>query len=327
MRIRRIVISATMAVAVLAPGTAAWADDGAASADDVATLIDTVAPDQGTVQQPTGASDGSPQFATDSSVIDAPASADQPIDVSSSASGDSLLQVSLPPEAGSGQPEVAQDGTVVYTGGDSAADAAVQVLDDGALRLQTVTNESDGPDRFSYTFGDGVHPLPADDGTISLVVGDGPTATIATVDPAWAQDANGDPVATRYQIDGDSLVQVIAPSADTAYPVVADPKITFGWGVYLNGYGVEWKILTASVSAVGGAAVVGACIAVNVPNPWGAVLKAACGTVGASNLKNYLNWIRSAYNANPSLDNGTCYQTNLIFKTRLTPVRSKGNCY
>ncbi len=47
---------------------------------------------------------------------------------------------------------------------------------------------------------------------------------LTTFDPAWAKDANGAPVPTRYEIEGNTLVQVVDFTADTAFPVVADPS-------------------------------------------------------------------------------------------------------
>lgn len=50
----------------------------------------------------------------------------------------------------------------------------------------------------------------------------------ATVAPPWAIDANGFAVPTRFEIRGSSLVQVVDHEG-AAYPVVADPKYTWGW--------------------------------------------------------------------------------------------------
>ncbi len=44
-----------------------------------------------------------------------------------------------------------------------------------------------------------------------------------TVAPAWAKDATGEPVATRYEVHGNTLTQVVEHDAATQYPVVADP--------------------------------------------------------------------------------------------------------
>lgn len=50
---------------------------------------------------------------------------------------------------------------------------------------------------------------------------------VATIAPAWAVDANGEPVGTRYELDGATLTQVVDVTATTAFPVTADPS--FWW--------------------------------------------------------------------------------------------------
>ena len=46
--------------------------------------------------------------------------------------------------------------------------------------------------------------------------------TIATVAPAWAVDANGTNLETHYEVDGNTITQVV--ETNTAYPVTADPN-------------------------------------------------------------------------------------------------------
>jgi hypothetical protein len=41
--------------------------------------------------------------------------------------------------------------------------------------------------------------------------------------PAWAKDATGNPVPTRFEVNGDSVTQVIEHDATFEYPIVADP--------------------------------------------------------------------------------------------------------
>ncbi|WP_257131989.1 hypothetical protein [Bacillus toyonensis] len=43
--------------------------------------------------------------------------------------------------------------------------------------------------------------------------------------PAWAKDANGNPVSTHYKVEGNKLIQVVDFDENTAFPVIADP----GW--------------------------------------------------------------------------------------------------
>lgn len=48
---------------------------------------------------------------------------------------------------------------------------------------------------------------------------------IATIAPAWAVDAEGQSLPTRYEVQGSTLVQVVETSSDTAFPVTADPSL------------------------------------------------------------------------------------------------------
>ena len=55
-----------------------------------------------------------------------------------------------------------------------------------------------------------------------MVGADGLVVTV--IDPAWAIDAAGQSVLTRYRIEGTTLIQVI-DHHDATYPVVGDPKL------------------------------------------------------------------------------------------------------
>lgn len=81
----------------------------------------------------------------------------------------------------------------------------------------------------------------SEDGSVD-VLGDS-RFTVGTFEAPWAVDANGNEVPTRYEIDGDAITQVIEPTASTAYPVVADPKFTWGWitgTAYFNRQETGW---------------------------------------------------------------------------------------
>ena len=68
-------------------------------------------------------------------------------------------------------------------------------------------------------------------GGIEVLNDDGEVAgTIAT---PWAFDANGETVSTQFKSRGNVLVQTVEHSG-AAYPVVADPSITLGSGVYIR---------------------------------------------------------------------------------------------
>lgn len=238
-------------------------------------LIGDVAPDQGQIA-PTTVTGDQAVATTDQTKVSVPLDADQPIAIEDrtgalqAVAGQEAtsLEVNLPAEIDTGHGKVATDGTIVYHAAGGGADAAVQVLDDGAVRVQTITPDAQGPHTFTYTFGEGITPILGDDGTVELVqeVSDGIAMTIGTVERPWAADATGATIPTTYQVEGDALVQNIEPTADVVYPIVADPKLTKTWWnttVYFNrsetntiafvsgGIGsVAWKIPEPTISKV-----------------------------------------------------------------------------
>ena len=74
--------------------------------------------------------------------------------------------------------------------------------------------------RFDLTVPAGAALQTTPDGGAAVVGADG--GVVSVVAPAWALDANGTQVPTRYRIEGTTLVQVIDHHG-AAYPVVGDP--------------------------------------------------------------------------------------------------------
>jgi len=145
------------------------------------------------------------------------------------------LGVRLPSEVTVGESAISSDGTVVYGGiGDEAVDVAVQALDSGAVRIQTIINAPSSPHEFSYGLEDGFQVAEAADGSIWAVgfteAGD---FQAYSVGKAWARDANGAEVDTHYELRGSELTQVVSPTEATVYPIVADPT----WQWYNAAYG------------------------------------------------------------------------------------------
>ncbi len=226
--------------------------------DDVATLVAKVAPDQGDVIRSTtaGAVSGSPA---------------DPIMVPGE--NGSNLGVRLPPEVTVGEATAASDGTVVYSGtGEEAVDVAVQAMDSGAVRIQTIINAPSSPHAFTYALEDGSQVAEAADGSIwAVVLTEAGEFQAYSVGQAWARDANGDEVATHYEVRGNELVQVVSPTEFTVYPIVADPT----WQWYSAAYGAGFsKAETGTMAASGGATAL--CVLV----PAGP-LQIACGLAGA----------------------------------------------
>ncbi|XRG78987.1 hypothetical protein V5E38_01290 [Rossellomorea sp. GAMAL-10_SWC] len=41
--------------------------------------------------------------------------------------------------------------------------------------------------------------------------------------PAWAKDANGNSVPTKYTVDGNTLIQTVEFNENSVFPIIADP--------------------------------------------------------------------------------------------------------
>lgn len=123
-------------------------------------------------------------------------------------------------------------GTVVYSGVARSTDFAVQPTTDGGARALVTLKDASAPteQKFALRLPQGARVLPDGSGGYKIVKpsGDGIAVTAGTIAAPWAKDANGNPVATSYTLDGDTLVQRVETNSDTAFPVVADPKFTWG---------------------------------------------------------------------------------------------------
>jgi hypothetical protein len=229
----RPVTAGLVAAAIVATSMGA-ASAGEDSAQSAADLIAAVAPDQGAVVAGATTNDAVTSQAAGGQVT-VPLDANQPITLT----GDDALplELSLPREVTATDGQVAADGTVVYSSTvDGGADAAVQALADGSVRLQTITPTAGGPHTFTYTFGTGVVPVQDENGTIELVQesAEGHLYSLGVVQEPWAVDAEGAHQQTRYSIVGDTLVQTIDADPAAVYPIVADPTVRPGNGIYVR---------------------------------------------------------------------------------------------
>lgn len=136
--------------------------------------------------------------------------------------GDRELTVSLPFADQAADAVVASAGVATFDNNNSSTTASV-VREDGSLQILTVIEGTAAPTRYDYDLS-----VPAggaitvrDDGVV--IITDETGEFVGTVAPAWAKDATGVPVATRYEVHGNTLTQVVEHDAATQYPVVADP--------------------------------------------------------------------------------------------------------
>lgn len=167
------------------------------------------------------------------------------------------LVIGLPSEISAAAPTVAGDGTIVYLGAPGSASLTVEPLAEG-VRVATVLTDDSQSMRYSYAMEENVRAEARADGSIALrwegeiETADGAVAVDAVFgafSPAWAVDANGEAVATRYELDEGRVTQLLEPDADTVYPVVADPQYIRDSAFQFR---VRWNRAETATIAAGG---------------------------------------------------------------------------
>ncbi|MDN4613260.1 hypothetical protein P5G50_02240 [Leifsonia sp. F6_8S_P_1B] len=140
----------------------------------------------------------------------------------SSGNGDASLGL---PFAGVADGAVVRgDGAVSYDNNNGSSTVPI-VRRDGSVQINTVIRHSGAPKRYDYAVsvpsGQSLHLAP--DGSVYVAAETGvPSFYIAA---PWAKDAAGNPVPTHFELAGKTLTQVVDFTAETAFPVVADPTV------------------------------------------------------------------------------------------------------
>ena len=203
---------------------------------DLAGILDSAAPQDDNAVVP---------FASDGTASSADVSVDLPQPGASSvkvvAEGDDGLvraDIVLPDQFDTTAATELPDGTVAYADEARSGDQlAVQLLEDGSTRLQTVLADASSPTEYSYSL-KGFVPIKGVDAQgedAFAFLREGESGDFVPVAAAWAKDALGHPVATHYEVRGDALVQVVQPTQNSVFPVVADPA----WVWMFGGYGAK----------------------------------------------------------------------------------------
>ncbi|PZT84502.1 MAG: hypothetical protein DI630_37005 [Gordonia sp. (in: high G+C Gram-positive bacteria)] len=132
---------------------------------------------------------------------------------------------------------VTQPGTTTVVGEQEAVALSTehglrvaQAHDGGSLRVHHILDSAGDPHRFPFDLelGASTRAVPTGDGGIDVIEtleDDGSTTDllVGRLEAPWAVDAEGNPVATRYEVEGDQIYQVVERDPDLAYPIVADP--------------------------------------------------------------------------------------------------------
>ncbi|SDZ55298.1 hypothetical protein [Herbiconiux ginsengi] len=289
----RRVISAALAVTTLATSvlvaSPAFADD--ALDDGIASALAAVPAEHGVLQDLATDPAGSAEIPTD------------PSDglILNSTRG-VTLEVALPFAGTAADAVDIADSAVAYDNGNGSSTVPT-AKSDGSVQITTVIQDADAPTSYEYGIGSagGTSLRLFEDG--SVVIEDAAGVTLGGVVAPWAYDAEGTPVKTWYEVDGSSLVQVVAHDADSyAYPIVADPWLginLFSW-ITVDSYNSQPRVNLQ-------------------PSPWGAAQWASIGgqivmnTAGWDEAWNWNSTVRSGLNKDSQRQQFECHSLGSPF--------------
>lgn len=162
---------------------------------------------------------------------------------------DSAISMELPASEEQSDASFIAENILAYDHGNSSQTIPI-VKDDGSVQVNTYIESQSAPTRFNYEFTlpEGARIQEFDGGSLYFV--DEDESILGGVAPAWAVDAAGTSVPTRYEVDGHTITQVVDHGAEHSYPIVADPL----WGKALIN-SVSWinrnGVVSQSISPTG----------------------------------------------------------------------------
>lgn len=299
-----VLVAATLLLAPAGQAVAA-VDERGRVAEEAGALVARLAPSA------TDAAVGQVTSARGRVAVSLPRSSDQPVTLGA---GGVSVGLGLPEQAEHHSAQTLPDGKVVFVDPASPVQVVTEQVDAISARTVVVLADASAPTeyRFDLRVPEGSTLVKQADGGVHVLDAQG--EVLAQVAAPWAKDAAGAAVATAYRVDGGTLVQEVRPSADSEFPVVADPKITYGLGVYLNLWGYEARAIGTALALLIAGGAIAACTASNIPAGVAYLVKLICsagvGSAAWEVLKNLNDWIRGG-----NFNNNTCYQKKIIPNT------------
>lgn len=214
----------------------------AASADetelDSALVIDTIEKANPSALEglPVVESDGELTASFEEQTASIPISSTGKIEVEDQRNPERGLVVELPFSESGNHAEKIKENSVLIDNENGTA-STVSVREDASVQVHTVISDKNSPTRFEYKISvpPGGSMTVQDDGSVVILGSTG--EFIGGVAPDWAKDNLGNSVPTWYEVDGNTLVQIVDHDKATEYPVVADPW--FGIKLF-NGIWRDW---------------------------------------------------------------------------------------
>lgn len=224
---RKVAAMTTAACIVLSTSVAAKAGEAASpSGDDVAEALGNVAGlFRGTVAlRPQADGSPAPVSAADTNVTPPEDSADQ-LDIRSA--GDPVLTLGLPAAGQASKISYSTEGLALYPALGPSVSGAVQLLDDGAVRVMVVIHDPEALERFSFPL-----EVPADvkvvdsGGGGAYLFRDGDPLPVGAIESPWGRDAEGKPVPVSQVVTTDSVDLLVSHRSvdELVYPLVVDPS-------------------------------------------------------------------------------------------------------
>ncbi|MDR2380093.1 MAG: DUF2599 domain-containing protein [Bifidobacteriaceae bacterium] len=227
------ILATALSAAILMAATPAYAGTPEPEGVGIAEALDQVVPDQefnviavldDVADIPTD-STGSTAVEAELNGVEITVPVD-PADALTVEGADGLgVAVDLPFSSTAEHADVVDTGIVAYDNGNGSTTVPA-VKEDGSVQIATVIEDSGAPTSYDYGFetNGATNISVLDDGSVIAVSATG-ELVFGLLAP-WAQDADGQPVPTRFEIEDDAIVQIVDhTSQDVAYPVVADPYL------------------------------------------------------------------------------------------------------
>ncbi len=167
--------------------------------------------------------------------------------------------------------------------------------------------------RDAATFGVGGDAQVRADGSVQVVEAGPGMRLKALLAAPWAKDATGRSLPTWYTVGtGHILVQHV-DTHRAVFPIAADPRLTFGRGVYLNVTGAEAKAIASVVMAVGSVSASALCKgAVRLPSAASKLLGLLCPFIGGNKALQVFASIAALWKGAGSRSTFKCYQKRIL---------------
>ena len=290
MRFRWVVIMLVFATFVVAAGPVPGSAQGLEqqTPDGVRGAADLVLGRQSLAESAENPNVQLPKSASESLVID-------------SAAGAPSWALSLP--TGLDEMPVARDASsALFSSSDRTFAAIAEEVNTDKIRgtdarILVVIGGPQAPTRYEFnaTLPEGASLIPTPDGGVEVV--DGAGEAIGFVEPPWAIDASGAAVDTRFEVRGETLLQIVDHKG-AEYPVVADPSVQgdCGWvtcTIRFNRSKTHW--IGYSGQSVAG-----------IASSMCALVSGGIGTAACLAAINGIGWVIGSHARN-YYNNGNCY--------------------